>query len=239
MNDLEEMPEDWQRALVLMAHPDDPEYGAGAAVAEWTAQGKEVAYTLASKGEAGIEGMPPAESAHVRAEEQQRACSHVGVDNLRFLDYPDGRIEEGLQLRRDLAREIRRSKPQLVITLNHHETWGPGAWNSADHRAVGRSVLDAAADASNGWIFEELSDEGFAPWDGVQWVAVLSMRPTHYLEVSGESLERAVSSLAEHKRYLEALSPDPVREQAQRQVEMVTGGPGAKRHRVGFELYSF
>lgn len=239
MEDLELMPGNWQRALVLMAHPDDPEYGAGAAVAEWTSGGKDVAYALATKGEAGIEGIPPVESAPLRATEQQRACSHVGVEDLRFLDHPDGRIEEGLQLRRDFAREIRRYKPQLVITLNHHETWGPGAWNSADHRAVGRAVLDAAADASNGWIFEELSDEGFAPWDGVQWVAVLSMRPTHYLEVSDSSVESAVNSLAEHKQYLEALSTDPVREQAQRQVDMVTGGERAKSRRVGFELYSF
>lgn len=238
MEDLEYMPDDWTRALVIMAHPDDPEYGAGAAVAEWTAAGKEVAYVLASKGEAGIETLPPAESAQVREAEQQRACAAVGVEGLKFLDYPDGRIEGPLELRRDFAREIRRFKPQLVITLNHHETWAPGAWNSADHRAVGQAVLDAAADASNGWIFEGLSDEGFAPWDGVRWVAVLSMQPSHYANVSEESIARAVDSLAAHERYLQALSSDPIRDQAQHQVDMVTGGPQARR-RVGFELYNF
>lgn len=239
MEDLESMPEDWTRALVMMAHPDDPEYGAGAAVAEWTTGGKEVAYVLASKGEAGIEGLPPAESARVREAEQQRAGAAVGVEELKFLGYPDGRIEGSLDLRRDFTREIRRFKPQLVVTLNHHETWGPGAWNSADHRAVGQAVLDAAADASNAWIFEELSDEGFAPWDGVRWVAVLSMHPSHYADVSDDSVNRAVDSLAEHERYLQALSSDPVREQAQRQVDLVTGAGQPRHRRVGFELYNF
>lgn len=237
--ELKRMPDDWKRALVIMAHPDDPEYGAGAAVAEWSSHGKEVAYVLASKGEAGIEGLPPAESAPVRAEEQQRACAAVGVSELKFLDHPDGRIEHSLALRRDFAREIRRFQPHLVITLNHHETWGPGMWNSADHRAVGSSVLDATADASNGWIFEELGDEGFAPWDGVRWVAELSMQPSHFAGVSDSSVGRAVDSLAEHARYLQALSSDPVREQAQRQVDMVTGAGQAESRRVGFELYSF
>lgn len=239
MADREAMPDDWRRALVLMAHPDDPEYGVGAAVAQWTHAGKEVQYVLVSRGEAGIEGLPPVESADVRAEEQARACAHVGVSALRFLNYPDGRITESLPLRRDLAREIRRYKPQLVITLNHHETWAPGQWNSADHRAVGRAVLDAVADAANEWIFEDLSDEGFAPWAGVRWVAVASMRATHAVRISSDSVRRAVDSLAEHRQYLEALSADPVREQAQRQLDMVTGGEAAAVREVGFELYSF
>ncbi|WP_035768227.1 PIG-L deacetylase family protein [Arthrobacter castelli] len=237
MEDLENMPDDWTRALLIMAHPDDAEYGAGAAVAEWTAAGKEVAYVLASKGEAGIAPLPPAESARVREAEQRRACEAVGVDDLTFLGYPDGRIEQSLALRRDFAREIRRFKPHLVITLNHHDTWAPGAWNSADHRAVGRSVLDAAADASNAWIFEELKVDGFAPWDGVRWVAVMSMQPTHVTPVSADSVARAVDSLAEHEQYLQALSSDPVREQAQRQVDMVTGGD-PDQARVAFELYN-
>ncbi|WP_309072619.1 PIG-L family deacetylase, partial [Arthrobacter sp.] len=116
---LEPFPTDWQRALVLMAHPDDPEYGTSAAVAEWIAQGKEVRYVLATRGEAGIAGLPPAESGPLREGEQRAACDLVGVDVLEFLDYPDGRLTESLDLRRDLAAAIRRHRPDGVVTLNH------------------------------------------------------------------------------------------------------------------------
>lgn len=173
MTDLEQFPQDWQRALVIVAHPDDPEYGMGAAVAQWTAEGKEVSYVLATRGEAGIAGMAAEESGPLRSMEQQNACARVGVSDLVFLDHPDGRIEEGLALRRDFAREIRRARPDLVLTLNHRDEWGPGRWNSADHRAVGRAVLDAVGDADNDWIFPELLAEGLARHK-MRWVAISS-----------------------------------------------------------------
>ncbi len=231
MTGFEEFPQDWQRALVLVAHPDDPEYGMAAAVAEWVAAGKEVSYVLATRGEAGIAGLAPAESGPLRVQEQWDACAHVGVTDLVFLDHPDGRIEEGLELRRDFAREIRRVKPDLVLTLNHRDEWGPGRWNSADHRAVGRAVLDAVGDADNDWIFPELLEEGL-PRHKARRVAVLSPRPTHAQAVSAGSIEKAVASLAEHKEYLRALSDTPVVEQARAQTEMVTEGG-----KVAFELY--
>lgn len=230
------LPDDWTRALVVMAHPDDPEYGVAAAVAVWTAAGKDVGYVLATKGEAGIAGMPPATAGPLRAEEQRQACSHVGVDTLEFLDYPDGRLQEGPELRSDIAAAIRRHRPELVITLNHQDAgWRPGGWNTADHRALGRSVLDAVADAANEWIFPELTDE---PWSGVRWVAVVGPGATHAVEVSG-GVEAAVKSLAEHRRYLEALSPDPVVEQARRQVEMATAAREdfGRRRAVALQLF--
>lgn len=231
MNELEAFPQDWQRALLIVAHPDDPEYGMAAAVAQWIADGKEVHYLLASRGEAGIAGLPPVQSAPLRTREQENACARVGVTELVFLDHPDGRIKEGLGLRKDLARHIRRVRPQLVLTLNHHDHWGPGRWNSADHRAVGRSVLDAVGDADNDWIFPELLAQGL-PRHKTRWVAVSSPQPTHAQAVSAESIEKAVTSLAAHREYLRALSAEPVEDQARSQVEMVTAG-GA----VGFELY--
>lgn len=231
MTDLEQFPQDWQRALVIVAHPDDPEYGMGAAVAQWTAEGKEVSYVLATRGEAGIAGMAAEESGPLRSMEQQNACARVGVSDLVFLDHPDGRIEEGVALRRDFAREIRRARPDLVLTLNHRDEWGPGRWNSADHRAVGRAVLDAVGDADNDWIFPELLAEGLARHK-VRWVAISSPQPTHSQKVSAASIDKAVASLAEHREYLRALSSDPVEDQARKQIEMVTAG-GA----VAFELY--
>ena len=114
------VPENWHTALAIVAHPDDLEYGAAAAVAKWTAQGKRIVYLMASRGEAGIDGMPPWEVAPLRAREEINSARVVGVDTVEFLDYTDGVIEYGLPLRRDLSRAIRRHRPDVVITINHH-----------------------------------------------------------------------------------------------------------------------
>ncbi|MCF3172491.1 PIG-L family deacetylase [Streptomyces sioyaensis] len=203
---LSPMPKDWQRALAVVAHPDDLEYGAAAAIAEWTAAGREVSYLLVTRGEAGIDGLAPAECAAVRVKEQQAGAALVGVHSVEFLDHHDGVIEPGRTLRRDLSAAIRRHRPELLITLNHHDTWGGGHWNSPDHRVVGRAVLDAASDAGNRWIFRDLTGaKGLAPWNGVRWVAVAgSPHPTHAAEV-GPGIDRAVASLAAHATYIKGL----------------------------------
>ncbi|SCD79107.1 N-acetylglucosaminyl deacetylase, LmbE family, partial [Streptomyces sp. Termitarium-T10T-6] len=203
---LEPMPVDWQRALAVVAHPDDLEYGAAAAVAEWTDGGREVVYLLASRGEAGIDTLPPEECAPVREREQRASAAVVGVTTVEFLDHRDGVIEYGTGLRRDIAAAIRRHRPELVVTLNHRDTWGGVAWNTPDHRAVGRAALDAVADAGNRWIFPELGEQGLQPWNGVRWIAVAgSDRPTHAVDATA-GLERSVRSLLEHRTYIEALT---------------------------------
>src|SRR5690606_29870548 len=94
------LPEDWDSALAIVAHPDDMEYGMSAAVARWTAQGKTVSYLLVTRGEAGIDTMPPEETVRVRAAEQRAACDAVGVETLEYLDHPDGVIHDVMRLRR-------------------------------------------------------------------------------------------------------------------------------------------
>ncbi|MFC8823932.1 PIG-L deacetylase family protein [Streptomyces sp. NPDC057137] len=202
------MPADWQRALAVVAHPDDLEYGCSAAVAAWTDEGRDVTYLLASRGEAGIDTIDPATAAPLREREQRASAAVVGVSEVVFLDHKDGVIEEGLALRRDIAAAIRRYRPELVITLNHRDTWGGTAWNTPDHRAVGRATLDAAGDAGNRWIFPELTERGLQPWDGVRWVAVAgSTRPTHAVDATA-GLERSVQSLLEHRSYIEVLTDE-------------------------------
>jgi LmbE family N-acetylglucosaminyl deacetylase len=232
-------PDDWQRALVVAAHPDDIEYGVAAAVAVWTAAGKEVHYLLATRGEAGIAGLSPAEAGPLREEEERRSAAVVGVSEVEFLDHRDGVLETGLPLRRDLAAAIRRHRPDLVVTMYGGDTWTapeitPGALNSPDHRALTRSVLDAVADAANEWIFPDLTE---TPWSGVQYIAVseFGAAAPHVVDVSA-GVEPAVASLTEHRRYLEALSDEPVEEQARRQVDMATMTEDGGR-RVGFRLY--
>lgn len=227
---LSPMPTDWQRALAIVAHPDDLEYGCAAAIAAWTAQGKQVAYVLATRGEAGIDGLDPAKAAPLREREQRASAAVVGVSEVDFLDHPDGVIEYGTALRRDLAAAIRRHRPELVITLNHHDTWGGPAWNTPDHKAVGRATIDAASDAGNRWIFP---DAGPEPWDGVRWVAVAnSPYATHAIDVS-DTLELGVRSLLEHRTYIEALTDEDPETYVRTFLERVVA-----QHGVTFEVFN-
>lgn len=234
--ELPPLPDDWTRVLAVAAHPDDLEYGTAAAVAAWTTAGRSVSYVLVTRGEAGIRDMPPERAGPVREDEERRSAAAVGVHDVRFLGHRDGVVTEGLDLRRDLAREIRRARPELVVVPNHRETFGPGLWNSADHRAVGRATVDAVGDAGNRWVFRELVDEGFEPWSGVRQIGVAhSTQPTHAVDVTGWR-EAAVASLSEQHAYLTALDPRPVAEQAREIVLMTTGGDDGPA-RVRFEVF--
>lgn len=202
------LPENWSRALAIVAHPDDMEYGASMAVSRWTAAGKQVAYVLATSGEAGIDTLPPDEARRVREEEQRNACAEVGVEVLELLGLPDGVLEGGVALRRELARAIRRHRPELIVSVNYRLTFGGATFNMADHRVLGIAVLDAARDAGNRWIFPELVDEGLEPWSGVRWVAFSgSPEPTHAVDVTGH-LDRGIASLRAHRVYLDNLGTD-------------------------------
>jgi LmbE family N-acetylglucosaminyl deacetylase len=202
---VEPINEDWQRAVAIVAHPDDLEYGAASAVARWTAQGKEVSYVLATSGEAGIAGLPPDQSGPLREEEQHRSATVVGVDHVEFLGHVDGAVEYGLPLRRDLAGALRRLRPEVVIGMNFDLTWGEGgSVNHADHRAVGLAVLDACRDAANEWVFADLG----APWGGVTSLYIAGTETaTHYVDVS-DTIGAGVASLREHRAYIEALGTD-------------------------------
>ena len=201
MPDLEPFPEDWARGLAVAAHPDDMEYGAAAAVARWTAQGKWVGYVLVSDGEAGIAVMPPGQAGPIRRAEQLDGCRVVGVDDVEFLGHPDGTIVEGLDLRADLTAAVRRHRPEVVLSVNFRDSWGGPSWNHADHRAVGRALLDAVRDAANPWVFP---DRGEA-WDGVRFVAFGgSPQSTHAVDIT-DTFELGVRSLECHRTYLEHL----------------------------------
>ncbi|HEY1966882.1 MAG TPA: PIG-L family deacetylase, partial [Pseudonocardia sp.] len=122
------LPEEWRRALAIVAHPDDLEWGTAGAVARWTAAGKQVAYLLVTRGESGIDGIPPERAGPLREAEQRAAAAAVGVHTVQFLEHHDGVIEYGPALRRDLTLAIRRYQPELLVTVNHHDQWGPGSW---------------------------------------------------------------------------------------------------------------
>ena len=196
MSVLPPLPEDsFERVLCVVAHPDDIEYGLSAAVDRWTRAGKEVSYFLLTRGEAGIATMPPQEAGPVREAEEVASARVVGVSDVRFGDHRDGQVEFGLPLRRDIAREIRRTRADLVVGGNFDVRFLGGMVNQADHRAVGLATLDAVADAGNRWIFPELVDEGFEPWEGVRLLAITaSPSPTHAVDVT-DHFEASVASL--------------------------------------------
>jgi LmbE family N-acetylglucosaminyl deacetylase len=202
--------ESFQRVLCVVAHPDDMEYGSSAAVARWTARGIEVGYLLLTRGEAGMPN-PPAETARLRVAEQQAACAVVGVQHLTVLEHPDGVLVYGLDLRRDICREIRRFKPDVVLATGY-EVETPFGFDQADHRAAGLATLDAVRDAGNRWVFpEQVDDEGLQP-HSARWLLVPGLPgsgASHGVEVTGEPLRRGIASLEAHAAYLAALPGHP------------------------------
>lgn len=202
---MEPVPEDWDRALAIVAHPDDLEYGGSTAVAKWTSQGKSVTQVLATRGEAGIDGMDPDEVRRVRTLEQIEAARRVGVENVEFLDLQDGVLEYGLPLRRLLAAAIRRHRPEVVLSVNFRETFPGGGFNMADHRVLGLAVADAIRDAANRWVFRDL---GLEPWQGVRF-ALFGGSPQagHYVDVTGH-LQDGIDSLLAHEVYFGNLGAD-------------------------------
>ncbi|OLF10392.1 PIG-L deacetylase family protein [Actinophytocola xanthii] len=202
--------ESFHRVLCVVAHPDDMEYGTSAAIARWTASGIEVGYLLLTRGEAGMPN-PPEETARLRVAEQRAACDVVGVGRLTVLDHPDGVLVYGLDLRRDICREIRRFRPDVVLGTGY-EIETPFGFDQADHRAAGLATIDAVRDAGNRWVFpEQIDDEGLEP-HSARWFVVPGLPgsgATHGVDVTGEPLRRGIASLEAHAAYLAALPDHP------------------------------
>lgn len=151
-------------ALVVTAHPDDVDFGAAGTVAVWTSSGIEVSYCICTSGEASGDGSPG--MAAVREAEQRAAAAHVGVEDVTFLGYPDGAVTASLELRRDIARVIRRVRPDRVLTWSPEINWDFVPTSHPDHRAVGEAAFAAVyPDARNPYAHRSLlEEEGLEPW---------------------------------------------------------------------------
>lgn len=229
--------EDWERALAVVAHPDDLEFGSAGAIARWTGQGKTVVYCLLTSGEAGIDGMHPDESRRVREAEQRTSAAIVGVKSVHFLGQPDGVLEYGVALRRVIAREVRRHQPHVVLTNNFRPTWdGATMLNQADHMVTGQATLDAVRDAANRWVFADLADEGLEPWSGVRQVwAAGSPESKHGIDIT-DTFGKGMESLRAHEAYLRGLGDfDP-----SEFLESFMGNAGTRlgvRYAAPFEVF--
>jgi LmbE family N-acetylglucosaminyl deacetylase len=192
------------RILVIAAHPDDVDFGAAGTVATWTDARIEVVYCIATDGAAG--GSDPSVSrsdmATLRRAEQKAAAAQVGVQDVRFLSYPDGRVEATLQLRKDVARVIRQVRPDRVVCPSPERDYVRPGISHPDHRAVGSAALDAVyPDARNPFAFRELlEDEGLEPWTVREvWIygPAAPGAAVHYVDVTS-TFDRKIAALREH-----------------------------------------
>ena len=153
---------DARRALVVAAHPDDPEYGCAATVAKWASEGRAVTYLLLTSGDKGSKDprVRPGQLATLREREQRSAAAHLGVEQVIFLGHPDGMLENNMTLRREIAGVIRRCRPHLLLTIDPWRLYQ----THPDHRAAGQAALDAAYAAKEIYLFPEQLVDGIAPW---------------------------------------------------------------------------
>ncbi|HEX4811306.1 MAG TPA: PIG-L deacetylase family protein [Nonomuraea sp.] len=189
------------RVLVVTAHPDDADFGSAGTVALLVDRGVEVTYLLVTDGDAGgnERTLDNSGMAELRRVEQRAAAKAVGVTDVRFLGYPDGRVVPSLELRRDLARVIRQVRPDLLITHHPERNYRFVAPSHPDHRAVGGAALDAVyPDARNPYAFPELLlDEGLEAWTVREVWLSGGPAPDHFVDIT-DAVDRKLAALQSH-----------------------------------------
>ena len=196
-----------KRVLVIVAHPDDIEFGTSGTIARWTAEGHQVTYCIVTDGAAGSNKPDEnlSELAATRRREQTEAAACVGVTDVRFLGYADGTLEPSMALRRDLTRLIREIKPYRVLLMDpttimlEDEGDGGDYINHPDHRASGEAALYAVfPSAETRPIFPELLADGYEPHHVEEVWLMVSVKPNRYVDVSAY-IERKIAALLCHK----------------------------------------
>jgi LmbE family N-acetylglucosaminyl deacetylase len=190
-----------ERVLVVAAHPDDIEFGAGGTVARWVAEGATVRYLLVTRGDKGSDDPATDVDALValREREQRAAAAEIGVHGVEFLTEPDGQVEPSLALRERITRTIREVRPEIVMTHDPTVLFVNNEWvNHPDHRAVGQATVDAvfptARDPLN---FRSHLDSGLEPWK-VAELYLWSTNEANQLVDIGDTIERKIAALGCH-----------------------------------------
>jgi LmbE family N-acetylglucosaminyl deacetylase len=192
---------DTLRILVITAHPDDIEFGCAGSVAVWVDEGHEVSYVIVTDGSTGTSDPELAGNklAEIRREESIEAAKIVGVADVTFLGYRDGYVEPTLDLRRDIAREFRKAKPQRLVAMDPQPILGGWFVNHPDHRAVGQAALDITVTAgTTPGHFPELLAEGFEPWKGLREIYLLGPGGGDHAVDITSSIDRKVAALQAH-----------------------------------------
>jgi len=196
----------WQEhqiILVILAHPDDPEFFCGGTIAKWVLEGHKVAYCLLTCGDKGWNDpkVDPIKLCDIRLKEQKAAAAELGVDHIRFLNYPDGYLIPDINLRKDITRIIREETPDIIVTCDPELLYvGDNRINHPDHRAAGQVVLDAVFPAAgNPMYFPELiSEEGLKPHSPKEVWLSLALEPNLTIDVS-DYWKIKTKALLEHK----------------------------------------
>ncbi|MBK9125394.1 MAG: PIG-L family deacetylase [Chloroflexi bacterium] len=196
-----------ERALVMVAHPDDIEFGMAGTIARWTEAGSHVTYCLITDGAAGSDDpdISRAQLAAIRQDEQRAAAASIGVKDVIFLGHPDGMIVPSLELRRELVRVIRHVKPDTLATMDPTMlfTLENTYINHPDHRYACQTVIDAVFPAAgNRKYFEELLDEGLEPHKVTYVYLMFSEKPTLQVDISAY-FERKLDALMLHASQLQ------------------------------------
>jgi LmbE family N-acetylglucosaminyl deacetylase len=189
------------RVLVVAAHPDDIDFGAAGTVAAFTEAGLDVAYCIATDGDAGGDDRAVSRSdmAEVRRQEQRAAADVLGVRDLTFLGYPDGKVAPTLELRRDLSRVIRRYRPQRVVAPSPERWWERIQASHPDHLAVGEAAVCAVyPDARNPFAHPELLAEGLEPHTVDELWLMASPRASVVVDVTA-TFDRKLQALRCHE----------------------------------------
>ena len=190
-----------ERALVVVAHPDDVDFGAGGTIATWTEAGIEVSYCLCTDGDAGgfDPDVPRDQIAGIRREEQRAAAKQVGVEDLTFLGYPDGRLVVSVDLRRDISRVIRQQRPQRMLIQSPERNWERIAASHPDHLAAGEAAIAAVyPDARNPFAHLDLAEEGHQAWAVPEvWVMSTGDAANRWVDVT-PTFDRKLAALRAH-----------------------------------------
>lgn len=201
-----------RRVLGVFAHPDDPEFFAGATFARWAAEGADITFLMATSGDKGSAApdMTHERLVEIREEEERRAAAALGVREVIFLRYRDCELEPSLALRRDIVRAIRRYKPDVVVTCDPLNWYSENRINHPDHRAIGEATLAAvfptARDRLN--FLEMERDEGLSPHKTNQVYIAGAANPNTHVDVT-EHVDTQIRALREHKsqiRDMEAMA---------------------------------
>jgi LmbE family N-acetylglucosaminyl deacetylase len=194
------MPEG-EKVLVVMAHPDDAEYGCGGTIASWAAAGKHINYVLCTSGDKGSSDpdIAPYKLAQTRRAEQINAAHALGAHDVVFLSYEDGTLRNTLELRRDIVREIRRFRPDAVICQDPTMRWGGNRYlNHPDHRAAGDACLDAVyPSARDPHVFPELLIDNLLPHKVREVFMSTQQSPDVWIDITG-CFERKLEGLRQH-----------------------------------------
>ncbi len=189
-----------KRVLVVMAHPDDCDFGAGGTIAQWTSQGIEVSYCIITNGDQGGEesGIPVEEMAKVRQQEQRNAGKALGVTEITYLNYRDGWLMPSIELRKEIVKAIRIAKPDRMVVQSPERNWERIYSSHPDHLAAGETAIQAVyPDARNPFAFPELKAAGSEPWRVREVWITGSPTPNHFVDIT-ETFSKKMAALHAH-----------------------------------------